>query len=112
MFNEVIIEYGHQMSNISEKWFYTRLSKTHCRPYSKEIIFKPPTRQKLHNYVQKAKDGFHKTKKKNIMVNVIIQFLIRDRPTRQMIFMLKMKDFNVYIIDSTLSSTNYIPFFV
>ena len=63
MFNEVIIEYGHQMSNISEKWFYTRLSKTHCRLYSKEIIFKPPTRQKLHNYVQKAKDGFHKTKK-------------------------------------------------
>ena len=59
------IEYGHhhQMSNISEKWFFTRLSKTHCRPYSKEIIFKPPTRQKLHNYVQKAKDGFHKTKK-------------------------------------------------
>ena len=35
------------------------------KPNSKEIIFKPPTRQKLHNYVQKAKDGFHKTKKQN-----------------------------------------------
>ena len=47
------------MSNNSEKWFY----RAYCRPNSKEIIFKPPTRQKLHNYVPKAKDGFHKTKK-------------------------------------------------